>query len=76
MTVLRKMNVTDAERALVELVREDKPFVATLMITPDGEFVVDEASAPVTDPKNHRVGIGLTFDEAWAARRQQTGYLR
>lgn len=76
MNVRRKMAVTDQERALVELVREGKPFVATLMITPDGEFIVDTASHPVTDVSNHRVGIGLNFSEAWAARRQQTGYLR
>ena len=69
------MKVSDAERELIELVRSRESFSVTVMMTPDGEMMVDTSAGDVADVRNHRTGAGFSFDEAWCGRKALAGML-
>ncbi len=64
------MQLSDAERELIEHIRRGEVGGLTIQrVDLGGDFVVCMA-APPFDTKAAIIGIGATFDAAWAARLQ------
>lgn len=65
-----KVNLSSEELELIELLRAGEPFSLTVQQNEiGGEWMAATSSPPLTDTPRMRLGTGMTFAEAWRARR-------